>query len=333
MMEAAAKHVKELYSNLVKGDRVALGRAITMVESRNADHRADANQLLDLCLSKPQTTFRFAVSGPPGVGKSTFIESLGQHITGLGQKLAVLAIDPTSRLTGGSILGDKTRMSKLSQNPDVFIRPSAAGDALGGVTEATREAITLCEAAGYENICIETVGVGQSEVTVRDMCDFMLLLVSPGGGDDLQGIKRGIVELADMIAVNKSDGDQKQLARETRQDYTQATHLFPEKTHGQQVAVVNCSAIEHSGIDAIWRLMSDFNLTMRANKYIDKLRKEQDSAWLRSRVNTLLEQILMANPQVRTYYQEQLDQVRSGAISVSSASAGIEAEVRKMFHL
>lgn len=321
--------INGLFEAVTAGDRIALGRAITMVESSLPKHRADANQLLDMCLKDRHNTFRFAISGAPGVGKSTFIEALGAHITASGEKLAVLTIDPSSRISGGSILGDKTRMTKLSQNPNVYIRPSAAGDELGGVTSATREAIALCEAAGFTNICIETVGVGQSEVTVRDMCDLMLLLVSPGGGDDLQGIKRGIVELADMIAVNKSDGEQEKLAMTTRQHYLQATHLFPPKSHGNQVKVINCSALHDTGIDTIWRLMTDFDSSVHESGYKDKLRSEQDLAWLKARVTATLEHLVLAQPKIREQYEQQLDLVRQGSISVSSAVSRIENEMRK----
>lgn len=329
MKGVVANEMRELYAALRTGDRVALGRAITMVESTLPKHRASANLLLDLCMQDRHDTFRFAVSGAPGVGKSTFIEVLGKHITAHGTKLAVLTIDPSSRISGGSILGDKTRMAELVQNPNVYIRPSAAGDALGGVTSATREAIALCEAAGYENICIETVGVGQSEVTVRDMCDLMLLLVSPGGGDDLQGIKRGIVELADMIAVNKSDGSQEQLATTTRQHYIQASHLFPPKPHGEPVKVVNCSALNDRGIDTIWRLTQDFYKALGDSGYLARLRAEQDLAWLHARVAKSLERLVMDQPQIRAVYDEQLKMVRDGSVSVGSAVSRIEMEFRK----
>lgn len=311
--------VGELYAQLKSGDRSALSRAITLVESRLPQHRQSANELLDLCLSSGTKSFRFAVSGSPGVGKSTFIESLGSQIIANGQSIAVLAIDPTSRVSGGAILGDKTRMNKLAQEPRAFIRPSAAGDALGGVADATREAIALCEAAGYDNICIETVGVGQSEVTVRDMCDFMLLLVLPGGGDALQGIKRGIVELADMIAINKADGDQEMLAQQTRQSYMQAAHLFPAREHGQQVKVVTCSAINNIGIESIIQNMRSFHKKTIETGFLDANRSYQDVHWLVGKVERTTAEIILSMPDLRSRYEEAKQDVQNKSRSVSSA--------------
>ncbi len=311
--------IHALFEQISSGDRIALGRAITLVESRTSLHRAQANKLLDLCLKKTSNTFRFAISGAPGAGKSTLIEVLGHHIVDSGENLAVLTVDPTSRISSGAILGDKTRMQTLSVNPNVFIRPSAAGDALGGVTDATREAIVLCEAAGYQNICIETVGVGQSEVRARGMTDFLLLLVMPGGGDDLQGIKRGIVELADAIAVNKADGDQRDTAIATRQNYMQAAHFFAPKEHGIQTRVVNCSALENSGIEALWSIMKDFNDKVTKSGFLEKQRRKQDVTWLEGKVDLLVRDIIQSNNQINTLYQSLKTQVETRQLSVSTA--------------
>ncbi len=323
--------IRALFDQLTSGDRIALSRAITLVESRNPEHRIQANKLLDLCLETKSETFRFAISGAPGAGKSTFIEALGQHIVDLGENLAVLTVDPTSSLTGGAILGDKTRMQTLSVNPNVFIRPTAAGEALGGVADATREAIVLCEAAGYQNICIETVGVGQSEVTARSMADFLLLLVMPGGGDDLQGIKRGIVELADAIAVNKADGDQLATARATRQNYMQAAHLFATKEHGIKTQVVNCSAKENTGIDMIWSMMTDFKDAVRKSGFLEEQRRQQDVTWLEGKVDQLVRDIIYSDNHLSALYQTLKSKVKAHQLSVSSAYDDLKREIQDNF--
>lgn len=323
--------IQLLFEQVASGDRVALGRAITLVESKHSGHRKQANELLDLCLKTTSETFRFAISGAPGAGKSTLIEVLGQHITDLGESLAVLTVDPTSRITSGAILGDKTRMPELSSNPNVFIRPTAAGNALGGVADATREAIVLCEAAGYQNICIETVGVGQSEVTARSMVDFLLLLVMPGGGDDLQGIKRGIVELADAIAVNKTDGDQRKTAIATRQNYLQAAHFFAPKAHGIQTSVVNCSALENSGIEALWSNIQDYKEKVQLSGYLKNQRSSQDVTWLESKVDLLVREIIQSNDHLNTLYQSLKVKVESHEVSVSSAYVQISSAIHSNF--
>jgi LAO/AO transport system kinase len=323
--------IQGLFQQLTSGDRVALGRAITLVESRHTEHRASANRLLDLCLATHGETFRFAISGAPGAGKSTLIEVLGQHIVDNGENLAVLTVDPSSSLTSGAILGDKTRMQSLSVNPKVFIRPTAAGDALGGVAESTREAIVLCEAAGYQNICIETVGVGQSEVTARSMTDFLLLLVMPGGGDDLQGIKRGIVEIADVIAVNKADGQQLQTAITTRQNYMQAAHFFAAKEHGVQTRVVNCSALENTGITDLWSMMQNFRTEVISSGFLQKQRRQQDVKWLESKVDRLVRDMIHSDTQLTETYVTLKSKVRAHELSVSSAYDSLSRAIRSNF--
>ncbi len=319
----------DIFSEIKAGSRVALGRAITLVESTHPEHRQLANSLLDLCARDNEEAFRFAVSGSPGVGKSSFIEVLGDLITSDGQSLAVLAVDPTSRISGGSILGDKTRMQLLSSNPDVFIRPMPAGAALGGVTDTTREVIALCETAGYDNICIETVGVGQSEVAVRDMTDYLLLLVSPGGGDDLQGIKRGIVELADTIAINKSDGDQRTLAEATRMDYLRAAHLFPTRPHEQKVDVVNCSATSNTGIAELWQIMLAFRKSITDSGYLANLRAGQDIKWLEEKVQRFIRDVAFDNEAIMTQYETEKERVRAHETSVSSAYSKVVSTIRQ----
>lgn len=270
-----------LFQALREGDRVALGRAITLVESTLPAHRTQAAELVSLCLPFSGNGFRIGISGAPGVGKSTFIETFGSLLTGQGHRVAVLAIDPSSGLNRGSILGDKTRMDRLSRDPSAFIRPSPAGSTLGGVARKTREAILLCEAAGYDRILVETVGVGQSETAVQAMTDLFLLLLLPGAGDELQGIKRGVVEMADMILVNKADGARATLAEESRLQYLRAVHLFPEKESGQPVRVLKASALEHSGMDGIFQATEEFRTAVQASGYLAKRRREQAAWWLK----------------------------------------------------
>lgn len=260
------------------GNRAGLAQAITLIESARADHQRAAQALLEKILPKTGKSIRIGITGAPGVGKSTFIEALGLHVIGKGRKVAVLAVDPSSRRTGGSILGDKTRMSKLAQNKNAFIRPSPTGGALGGVARRTREAILLCEAAGYDVILVETVGVGQSETEVADMVDMFLLLLLPGSGDELQGIKKGIVELADLIIVNKADGDLKAPARRVRADYSAALKLLRADGKWQPKAVT-CSALLGDGIAEIWKNIGEFE-NILGKSGIGKRRREQSAAWM-----------------------------------------------------
>lgn len=231
----------EIFQRLRNGDRVALSRAITLIESQQSAHLIEANALLDACQSTGASAMRIAVSGAPGVGKSTFIEAMSAHILTAGYKLAVLAIDPSSQVTGGSILGDKTRMQSLASHPNAYVRPSPAGSQQGGVAERTREAVMLCEAAGYDIIIVETVGVGQSEIQVRTMVDILALLIAPGGGDEVQGIKRGILEVADLVIINKSDGEMQKRALETKAQYSHALRIL----HSQETIpmILTCSAL------------------------------------------------------------------------------------------
>lgn len=329
---AATQDIQALYHKLTHGDRVALGQAITLVESRKAEHRAQANALLDKCLTHAQETFRFAVSGAPGVGKSTFIETLGHQILAAGHKLAVLAIDPTSSVSRGAILGDKTRMEALSRHPDVFIRPTSAGSTLGGVADRTREAIALCEAAGYDRICVETVGVGQSETEAHHLTDYFLLLVLPGGGDDLQGIKKGIVEMADLIAVNKSDGIHKDAARQTQRFYAQAVHFFAPKAHGQTTRVLTCSALESDNVDTIWAAMRDFHQETQESGYHSERRNHQNLHWLGSRAAQLAQTVLLEQPAIKSKLVELREAVHERSMSVSSALGELEQFVLNSIH-
>ena len=269
-----------LVQQILAGDRRALAKAITLVESTRADHGEQAVRLLAELMPHTGKSIRIGVSGAPGVGKSTFIESLGNYLTGQGHQVAVLAVDPTSAVSGGSILGDKTRMEALSVNPKAFVRPSPAGTTLGGVTRRTRESLLLCEAAGYDVIIVETVGVGQSETAVSDMTDMFLLLLSPGGGDDLQGIKRGIMELADLVLVNKADGDQANLVNQTLSDYRGALQFMQARTPGWTPKVHSCSALEGQGIAQAWAVVEDFRAVLTESGELEGLRARQAKAWM-----------------------------------------------------
>ncbi|MBT7905838.1 MAG: methylmalonyl Co-A mutase-associated GTPase MeaB [Porticoccaceae bacterium] len=272
--------IQPLAQQIIEEDRRALAKAITLVESTRADHGEQAVQLLAELMPHTGKSIRIGVSGAPGVGKSTFIESLGNYLTGQGHQVAVLAVDPTSAVSGGSILGDKTRMEALSVNPKAFVRPSPAGTTLGGVTRRTRESLLLCEAAGYDVIIVETVGVGQSETAVSDMTDMFLLLLSPGGGDDLQGIKRGIMELADLVLVNKADGDQANLVNQTLSDYRGALQFMQARTPGWTPKVNSCSALEGQGIAQAWAVVEDFRAVLTESGELEGLRARQAKAWM-----------------------------------------------------
>ena len=265
----------EFVSGILAGNRTILSQAITLVESSLPDHYETAQTIIEKCLPFSARSIRIGITGVPGAGKSTFIESLGLHITGLGHKLAVLTIDPSSEHTKGSILGDKTRMEKLSVHPGAFIRPSPTAGTLGGVARKTRETIILCEAAGFDTILVETVGVGQSETAVHSMVDFFLLLMLAGAGDELQGIKRGIMEMADLIAITKADGSNKLVADNARILYQNALHLFPKKSSGWIPQVRTCSALVGTGINELWEIVMEYFTFTGESGYFESFRKEQ----------------------------------------------------------
>ena len=271
----------EAYVNgILAGDRIMLSQAITLTESTLEEDTKKATQIIDKILPKTGNSIRVGVTGVPGVGKSTFIEELGVMLTAEQKKLAVLAIDPSSKRTKGSILGDKTRMESLSTNPLAYIRPSASGDTLGGVANKTREAILLCEAAGFEVILIETVGVGQSEVAVKGMVDFFLLLMLAGAGDELQGIKKGIMEMADGIAITKAEGDNEKEAKKAKMEYQNALHLFPVSETGWDPKVLTCSATAKKGIREVWEMISEHAKLLRNNGMFEKIRQQQNVEWM-----------------------------------------------------
>ena len=271
---------QQLAAGIREGSRTALARGITLVESSRADHQDAAQALLAELLPETGKAIRLGLSGAPGVGKSTFTEAFGQHLTEKGHKVAVLAIDPSSARTGGSILGDKTRMELLARNPNAFIRPSPSGGTLGGVARRTREAMLLTEAAGYNVIIIETVGVGQSETAVADMVDMFLLLLSPGGGDELQGIKRGIMELADLIVVNKADGDLIPAAKRAQMEYKTALHLMRPKSAVWTPHVLLASALKGEGLSEIWKAATEHHEALSRAGELDRLRAAQAQAWM-----------------------------------------------------
>lgn len=278
-MKRKQLNLNDYIEGIEKADISILSRAISLVESKNPEHQSLAKELIKSVFNKTGKAKRIGISGTPGVGKSTFIESFGTYLTGLGLKVAVLAIDPTSYKTGGSILGDKTRMNKLASDKNAFVRPTPSGTTLGGVANKTRESMLLCEAAGYDVIIIETVGVGQSEVTVSKIVDFFLLLMQPGGGDDLQGIKRGILELADLVAVNKADGDGETLANVARREYETAVHIL-RSSEDWEPKVLACSGLTGLGLEDIWNNINDFYSKMSANTQLKNKRDEQIHKWM-----------------------------------------------------
>lgn len=270
----------QLVKNITGGDRSALARAITLCESTREADRILCEAVLQEILPLTGNSVRIGITGVPGVGKSTFIEAFGELATAAGNKVAVLAIDPTSQKTKGSIMGDKTRMEKLSKNENVFIRPSPSGSALGGVSFATRETILLCEAAGFNVIIVETVGVGQSETYVRNMTDFFLLLMLAGAGDELQGIKKGIMEMADLVAINKADGANVKASMQAKADVQNALHLLPEPESGWKPRVTTISAIENKGIDEVWSIIQQYKAFTSANEFFRSNRESQKKNWL-----------------------------------------------------
>ena len=270
----------ELASRVIGGDRRALARAITIVESTRPDHRQLAADLLDALLPRTGQAVRVGISGPPGVGKSTFIEALGLHLAAAGHRLAVLAVDPSSTRSGGSVLGDKTRMTELARHPDAYIRPSPSGGTLGGVARRTREARLVCEGAGFDVVLVETVGVGQSEVAVDDMVDVFVVLVAAGGGDELQGIKRGVMELADVVVVTKADGDLLPAARRSAADHRIALHLLRPKHEGVTPEVVLCSAVTGQGVEETWLAVSKLRAALEVDGRLAERRASQDVRWL-----------------------------------------------------
>lgn len=290
---------EQLLAGIKQKNISALSSAITLIESASPKHRQIANDLIQHCLPIAGKSIRIGITGVPGVGKSTFIENFGLLLHQLGKKVAILAIDPSSNTGGGSILGDKTRMNELSRLEDVFIRPSPAGDSLGGVARKTRESIILCEAAGFDVIIIETVGVGQSETAVHSMTDFFLLLMLSGAGDELQGIKRGIMEMADALVITKADGDNIRKANVARREYENAMHLFPAKESGWIPKAMTCSSIERTNLQRIWEVIESYRNATTINGWFENNRKQQDIHWLKETLDSKLLQAFYENSELR----------------------------------
>ena len=312
--------IEALAAAIRAGDRTALARGITLVESTRADHQRQAEDLLALLLPATGGAIRIGLSGAPGVGKSTFMEAFGQLLTGQDHKVAVLAVDPSSSRTGGSILGDKTRMELLARDPRAFIRPSPSGGTLGGVARRTREAMLLTEAAGYDVVLVETVGVGQSETAVADMVDMFVLLLAPGGGDELQGIKRGIMELADLVVVNKADGDLAQAAQRAASDYQAALHLIRPKSPHWTPAVLQVSALQGVGLEAVWEAITGFRAALAGSGELAAYRAAQAKAWFWTEVREGLMAVLKGHEDAMALWPELERRVMAGTQTPTAAA-------------
>ena len=307
--------VDEYVDGILKGDIAVLSQAVTLVESSLPEHQVVAQQVIEKCLPFAGKSVRLGITGVPGAGKSTFIESLGMFLVRGGHKLAVLAIDPSSERSKGSILGDKTRMEELSVAKTAFIRPSPSAGSLGGVARKTRESIVLCEAAGFDTIFVETVGVGQSETAVHSMVDFFLLIQLAGAGDELQGIKRGIMEMADGIAINKCDGSNVDKARVAKTQYQNALHLFPAPDSGWSPEVVTCSAIENSGIQEVWEMVERYAGFVKNNGFFDFKRNSQSKYWMYESINEQLKNSFYQNEEIKQLLAESEQKVLSNELS------------------
>jgi LAO/AO transport system kinase len=304
-----------LASAIRAGDRASLARAITLIESTRDDHRAQAHRLVQELIGETGKALRIGITGSPGVGKSTTIDTLGTHLTGKGRKVAVLAVDPSSNRTGGSILGDKTRMPRLSSDANAFIRPSPSSGTLGGVAAKTRETMLLCEAAGYDVVLVETVGIGQSETAVADMTDFFLVLMLPGAGDELQGIKKGVVEIADMIAVNKADGDNIARAKSAAAEYRAALHILKAPSATWSPPVATYSALTGDGIEALWATVEDHRSKMSASGEFAARRREQQVKWLRAMLQERLFARLRTDARLKSRLPKIEAEVAAGSLS------------------
>ena len=330
-MDQASEHqdVADLARRIAAGERRALARAITLIESARADHRVTAARLLDALGQRRPQALRIGLSGTPGVGKSTFIEAFGCQLTKAGKRVAVLAVDPSSSRSGGSILGDKTRMELLSRDPNAFIRPSPAQSQLGGVARRTRESILLCEAAGFDLVLVETVGVGQSETIVAEMTDLFVLLMGPGGGDELQGVKRGIMEIADLILVNKADGDLKPAAQRTCADYTGALHLMRRRARDPDgfPTALCVSAVTGDGLAEAWSKMQTLAEWRRETGHWDRRRAEQARHWFEEEVRHGLLARLYGDASARATLASLGSQVADGQLSVREAAAQMQSSM------
>ena len=317
---------KDICKKLVTRDLTSLSKAITLIESNNKNDRLLANKILSELQNKNEkNTLRIGITGVPGAGKSTFIENFGSNLTDLGKNVAVLTIDPSSSISKGSILGDKTRMEKLSQNKNVFIRPTAASNFQGGVAKNTRESIFLCESAGYDVVIVETVGVGQNEISVSEMVDFFLLLKIAGSGDELQGIKRGIIEMSDLIAINKCDGNNIENSEKSKNEFQLALKLFPKKNSEWIPKVLTCSSTNGMGLKEIWTNIEIYTELTKKNNYFFKNRINQNKFWLRQIINESIQRNFYENFSVKKELKKQLKKIEECKTSVFEASQAILA--------
>ncbi|TLU82597.1 MAG: methylmalonyl Co-A mutase-associated GTPase MeaB [Chlorobium sp.] len=317
--------VETVVSGIMNGNRHTLSRAITLIESQRPEHERKAHQILDRCLAKKTNALRIGITGSPGAGKSTFIEALGEEIINQGLTLAILAIDPSSQQSKGSILGDKARMEKLSARKEAFIRPTASSGYLGGTSPKTHEAIVLCEAAGYDVILVETVGVGQSEVLVDTMVDFILLLMLPGSGDELQGIKRGIMEIADAVAITKSDGEQSGIAAVSKAEFEAAIRMLPAKHPHWQPPVILTSALTGIGIREVWQNISEYFAQMSAQNILEERRKQQLKHLLYTVLDEMLKKEFFSNPDIISSKESIEQQVLLSQLSPFSGANALMA--------
>ena len=320
MVDDVSPDLKPLETGVLNGDRRLLAQAITLVESTREDHQRLADQLITALLPSTGNSIRLGITGTPGVGKSTFIETTGNELIERGHRVAVLTIDPSSSRSGGSILGDKTRMQKLSTNPKSFIRAAPSRGMLGGVSPNTREAILLCEASGFDVIIVETVGVGQSEISVRDMVDMFILLVQPAGGDDLQGIKRGVVEIADLFIVTKADGSLLESANQAQSDYQNALALSKPLYPNWAAPVVTCSALLRTNIDQVCELINQYHKIILSDDSINQRRSKQAVSWLWSDVMATVNQNIRSNPQLADFLSDLEERVASGEVTARAGS-------------
>lgn len=316
---------------VLKGDRVLLSRAITMIESNLESDKVIAKEIVQAILPKSGNSFRIGITGVPGVGKSTFIEVFGLHLIKQGYKVAILSIDPSSQRSKGSILGDKTRMEELANLEEAYIRPSASGDTLGGVANKTGETMLLCEAAGYDIILIETVGVGQSETAVHGMTDFFLLLMLAGAGDELQGIKKGIMEMADMVVINKADGDNIRKSQIARSQYQNALHIFPQSESGWTPVVSTASAIKNIGIDKVWEEITAYKKLVLENGYFHQNRNLQQVQWMYNNINEELKHLFYGSKHIASQLSLLEKEIISAKISPVKAAQKIIEAFKKSF--
>lgn len=318
--------VDDFVEGIVRRDTTILSQAITLIESSNPAHHAQAQQIIERCLPYAGKSIRVGITGVPGAGKSTFIEAIGGMVAGMGHRLAVLAIDPSSERSGGSILGDKTRMETITLNPDIFVRPSPSAGSLGGVARKTRETIVLCEAAGFDVIFVETVGVGQSETAVHSMVDIFMLLQISGAGDELQGIKRGIMEMADIAVITKADGENIQKAELARSYLVNALSLFPMAASGWRPQVFTCSSLTRAGLSAIWNNIGEYIAFTRGNGYFDKNRRRQNKYWMNETIDAALRRGFFENPAVEKAFPDYQKRVEEGKVSSFAAARELLAD-------